>query len=251
MRNGDPDTIEPKSNNLVWWFVLWLLASAAYADTTSQTRYQQLGPANAEGIGKAYLGREIAHVMGHPAADWLERPEREREERPDLLLHALDIEPGMTIADIGAGTGYHSRRFAQLVGDAGTVYAVDIQPEMLRLLEQNLASRGIRNVRSVLGAVADTKLPQASIDLAVMVDVYHEFEYPYEMLESIVRAVKPGGRVAFVEFKAGDRNVPIRRLHTMSEVQIRKEAAVFPLKWVKTVTTLPWQHVVIFEKAGR
>jgi FkbM family methyltransferase len=230
------------------WIAVWLPVSAAHADATSDARYQQLRPANAEGIGKVYMGREIAHVMGHPAADWLERPEREREERPELLLQALELKPGMTVADIGAGTGYHSRRFAQLIGTQGTVYAVDIQPEMLQLLEQNLASHGIRNVKSVLGDVADAKLPAARIDLAVMADVYHEFEYPFEMLESIVRALKPGGRLAFVEFKANDPNVPIRRLHTMSEAQIRKEAGLFPLQWVKTVSTLPWQYVVIFAK---
>jgi FkbM family methyltransferase len=234
---------------VVLWVVVALPASAAHADATAEARYQQLRPANAEGIGKAYMGREIAHVMGHAAADWLERPEREREERPELLLEALDLKPGMTVADIGAGTGYHSRRFAQRIGAQGTVYAVDIQPEMLQLLEKNLAREGIRNVKPVLGDVADAKLPAAQIDLAVMADVYHEFEYPFEMLESIVRALKPGGRVAFVEFKAGDPSVPIRRLHTMSEAQIRKEASVFPLRWVKTVSTLPWQHVVIFAKS--
>jgi FkbM family methyltransferase len=163
-------------------------------------------------------------------------------------LETLELKPGMAVADIGAGTGYHSWRIAQIVGAQGTVYAVDIQPEMLQLLEKNMASRGIGNVKPVLGEVADAKLPAAQIDLAMMVDVYHEFEYPFEMLESIVRALKPGGRVAFVEFKAGDRNVPIRRLHTMSEAQVRKEAGVFALRWVKTVSTLPWQHVVIFAK---
>jgi ubiquinone/menaquinone biosynthesis C-methylase UbiE len=213
-----------------------------------EERYQQPRPANSEGIGKFYMGREIAHVMGHPAADWLERAEREQEERPDLLYAALDIKPGMQVADIGAGTGYHARRFARQAGAEGTVYAVDIQPEMLQLLQENLVRDGIRNVKSVLGKIDDARLPAGEIDLAVMVDVYHEFEFPYEMMQSIVRALKPGGRIAFVEFKAGDANVPIRVLHTMSEAQIRKEAGVFPLRWVKTVSTLPWQHVVIFEK---
>jgi SAM-dependent methyltransferase len=241
-----------KPSAFLLWFVLSLLALVADGDELPdrQPRYQQQRPANAEGIGKFYMSREIAHVMGHPAAAWLERPEREREERPDLLYEALDLQPGMQVADIGAGTGYHSRRFAEFVGARGTVYAVDIQAEMLELLQKNMASRGIRNVRSVLGDVDDAKLPEGQIDLAVMVDVYHEFEFPYEMMESIVRALKPGGRVAFVEFKAGDRSVPIRPLHTMSEIQIRKEAEVFPLQWVKTISTLPWQHVVIFSKTA-
>lgn len=232
---------------LLLTFALALPSNSVRAD---EPRYEQLRSVNAEGIGKFYMGREIAHVMGHPAADWLERPEREREERPDLLLAALELQPGMKVADIGAGTGYHSRRFAQLVGEQGTVYAVDIQPEMLQLLEQNMTSYSVRNVRPVLGDIKDAKLPASQIDLVVMVDVYHEFEFPYEMMESIVRALKPGGRIAFVEFKAGDRSVPIRPLHTMSEMQIRKEAGAFALQWVKTVSTLPWQHVVIFAKVG-
>src|SRR5206468_4913790 len=141
-----------------------------------------------DGIGKFFLGREIAHVMGHQAADWLERPEREQEERPDLLLPALKVKPGETAADIGAGTGYYTRRLAKLVGEKGTVYAVDIQPEMLELLTNKMAELNIHNVKPVLGTTTDPKLPVAAIDLILLVDVYHEFDYPFEMTQGMVRA---------------------------------------------------------------
>jgi ubiquinone/menaquinone biosynthesis C-methylase UbiE len=195
------------------------------------------------------MGREIAHVMGHQAADWLERPERMREERPDLLISELDLKPGMAVADIGAGTGYHSSRIAQVVGKSGKVFAVDIQREMLALLEKSMKSQNISNVVPVLGSEKDPKLPPASLDLIIMVDVYHELEYPAEMLRAMVAALKPKGRIAFVEFREEDSNVPIKAVHKMSEAQIRKEASVFGLQWLRTSKALPWQHVVIFQKA--
>jgi len=204
--------------------------------------------ASADGIGKVYLGREIARVMSFHGAEWLERPERVEEERPELLLSALELKPGMTVADIGAGTGYYSWRMAQRVGAGGTVYAVDIQPEMIRLLEQQMSKRGAANVKALLGTPTDPGLPPAGIDLALMVDVYHELEYPYEMLAAIVRALKPGGRLVFVEFRAGDAAVPIKALHTMTDAQVRKEAAVHALEWVKTASDLPWQNAVVFRK---
>ena len=186
--------------------------------------------------------------MSFHGAQWLERTERMDEERPDLVLATLELKPGMTVADIGAGTGYYSWRIAQRVGAGGMVYAVEIQPEMIALLERQMSRRGAANVKAVLGTVTDPKLPESSLDLALMVDVYHEFEYPYEMLAAIVRALKPGGRMVFVEFRGGDPAVPIKPLHTMTEMQVRKEAAVHPLEWVKTVRDLPWQHVVVFRK---
>ena len=222
-------------------FLLAVLALAAEGLYTAV-------PPNPEGIGKVYMGRQIAHVMSYHGADWLERAERTREERPDLVLAALPLKPGMAVADIGAGTGYYARRMAERVGTSGVVYATDIQPEMLQLLEQEASARGITNVKPVLATTTDPKLPPESIDLAVMVDVYHELEYPHETLSGIVRALKPGGRIAFVEFRANDPKVPIRVLHTMTEEQIRKEAAVHPLEFERTVRGLPWQHVVIFRK---
>ena len=214
---------------------------------SSQERYATVR-ASSDGIGKTYMGREIAQVMSFHGASWLERPQREQEERSELILAALGLQPGMTVADIGAGSGYYTWRAAQAVGAAGTVYAVEVQPEMLRLLEAQMARRGVKNVKTLLGTPTDPRLPAGSLDLAFMVDVYHEFEFPHEMLAAIVRALKPGGRLAFVEYRAGDPKVPIKALHTMSEAQVRKEAAGQPLDWVKTVGDLPWQNVVLFRK---
>jgi ubiquinone/menaquinone biosynthesis C-methylase UbiE len=212
-------------------------------------RYTNVAPSR-DGIGRIYQGREIAQVMTYHGAQWLERTERVDEEKPELVLAALELKPGMTVADIGAGTGYYSWRMAQRVGAAGKVYAVDIQPEMIRLLEKQIARRGTENVKPVLSTPSDPRLPVAALDLAIMVDVYHEFQFPYEMLAAITRALKPGGRLVFVEFRGNDRNVPIKPLHTMTEKQVRNEAAPHSLKWIKTVSNLPWQHIIVFEKPG-
>jgi ubiquinone/menaquinone biosynthesis C-methylase UbiE len=229
--------------------VISALFTIALGPASAQTNYYSQIPTSRDGIGKSFMGREIAHVMGHQAADWLERPERMREERPDLLISELDLKPGMAVADIGAGTGYHSSRIAQLVGKSGKVFAVDIQREMLALLDKSMKSQNILNVVPVLGSEKDPKLPPASLDLIIMVDVYHELEYPAEMLRAMVAALKPKGRIAFVEFREEDANVPIKAVHKMSEAQIRKEASAFGLQWQRTSKALPWQHVVIFQKA--
>jgi len=201
-----------------------------------------------DGIGKFYAGREIAHVMGHQAADWLERPEREQEERPDLLLQSLPLHPGETAADIGAGTGYLSWRMAKMAGDKGRVYCVEIQQEMLDLLAKKMTEHQTTNFQSVLGTVTDTRLPANSVDVVLMVDVYHEFDHPYEMMQSILRALKPGGRIVWVEYRGEDPEVPIKPLHKMTESQVRKEAALLPLQWVETIEKLPRQHIFIFKK---
>jgi len=205
-------------------------------------------PLSRDGIGKSYMGREISAVMGWQGAAWLERQERDREERTDLLLAALMLQPGFVVADIGAGTGYLSRRMAPAVMPGGKVWAVDVQPEMVNMLMAGAQRSGLTQIEARLGAVDDVKLPAASVDLAVMVDVYHELAYPYEVMSSLVKALKPGGRVVFVEYKAEDPLVPIKPLHKMTEAQIRREAAVFSLDWERTVRTLPWQHVVVFRK---
>jgi protein-L-isoaspartate O-methyltransferase len=223
-----------------------LLPCGALADEAAP-RYAIVRP-SPDGIGKVYLGREIAQVMSFHGAQWLERPERLEEERPDRVLAALELEPGMTVADIGAGSGYYSWRMAERVGAGGTVYAVDIQPEMVKLLREQMKRRGAANVKAILGTTTDPRLPGGTLDLALMVDVYHELEYPYEMLAAITRALKPGGRLVFVEFKGNDPNVPIKPLHTMTEAQVRKEAAVHPLEWQRTVGNLPWQNVIVFRK---
>ena len=225
------------------------LSTLASAQKPTQTtdRYSRITP-SADGIGKLYRGREIASVMGWQGAAWLERDEREREERGDLMLRELGLRPGMNVADVGAGTGYYARRMAPLTGPTGTVYAVDVQPEMIRMLTDLAQKSGLPNIKPVLAALDNVRLPDASLDLAIMVDVYHELAYPQEVMNSLVRALKPGGRVVFVEYRAEDDAVPIKALHKMSEAQIKREAALYPLVWERTAHALPWQHVVIFRK---
>ena len=210
-------------------------------------RYQATPPSR-DGIGKSYMGREIAGVMGWQGAAWLERDERQQEERGDLLLRELGLKPGMAVADIGAGTGYYARRMAPLVGSTGVVYATDVQPEMMKMLEDGAKKAGLTNIKPILGGLKSVNLPDASIDVAIMVDVYHELEFPFEVIDSLVRALKPGGRIAYVEYRLEDQRVPIKTLHKMSEAQVRKEAAAHALVWERTANTLPWQHVVIFRK---
>ena len=214
---------------------------------TENTRYH-FGQSSPDGIGKFYMGREISHVMGHLAAGWLERPEREQEERVSLLVEALNLKVGDKIADIGAGTGYIARQIAVLIGPEGIVYGVDVQPEMVKLLTDNMKQYHITNVKSILGKIDDPNLPINSIDLAIMVDVYHEFSHPYEMIRSICKSLKPGGRLVFVEYRLEDPSVPIKRLHKMSELQVLKEASPHPLEWVETIHTLPRQHIIIFKR---
>ena len=203
------------------------------------------------GIGKFYMGREIAYVMGHQAADWLERPEREEEEKTDLLVRSLGIKNDQVIADIGAGTGYFSRRLAPLVGSKGQILAVDVQSEMLDLLTNQMAQLKITNVIPVLGKIDDPRLPTNAVDLVLMVDVYHEFSHPFEMMQNICKSLKPNGRVAFVEFRGEDPSVPIKKVHKMTEAQVRKEMSVQPLEWVETIETLPRQHIILFRNKLR
>ncbi|MEO5843235.1 MAG: methyltransferase domain-containing protein [Caldimonas sp.] len=207
------------------------------------------GPASADGIGKRYMGREIAAVMGWQGSAWLERAEREQEERTDLLVAELALGPGMRVADIGAGTGYFTRRLARAIGPTGVVFAVDVQPEMIEQLARLAVQEGRgATLKPVLGAIDDVRLAPASIELALLVDVYHELEFPREVMQSVVRALRPGGRVVLVEYRAEDPRVPIKRLHTMSVAQIRREMAVLPLLLERVVEPLPWQHIVVLRK---
>ncbi len=205
------------------------------------------GRASRDGIGKFYVGREISHVMGHLGAAWLERPEREREERTDLVVENMALEPDDVVADIGAGTGYFSLRIAAAVPD-GQVIAVDIQPEMLAIVETRAASEGLRNVAARRGEIDDPKLDPASVDAALIVDAYHEFSHPREMMTGLLAALKPGGRLYLLEYRAEDPRVPIKRLHKMSEAQARKELEAVGFRWVETGSFLPQQHFLVFER---
>lgn len=226
---------------------LWSVLSLACLGAAAASPYTN-APASADGIGKFYAGREIARVMGHEGAGWLERPEREAEEMPQRLVAALALRPGDRVADIGAGTGYVTRRLAAAVAPSGSVYAVDIQPEMLVELTNRLARVGLTNVVAVLGAEDDPRLPAAALDAIVLVDVYHEFDHPAEMTRAMCAALRPGGRLVFVEYRAEDPAVPIKRLHKMSEAQVRREMEGQPLRWLRTIPDLPRQHIVEFER---
>lgn len=229
------------------FFALLFIVNISLAQQAAPPGYVST-PASTDGIGKRYMDREISGVMGWQGAAWLERDKREREERTDLLLEALALQPGMVVADIGAGTGYLSRRMAPLVVPGGKIIALDLQPEMVNMLQVAANRSGLKQIEVKQSSVDNIKLPKNSIDMAIMVDVYHELAYPYEVMVSILQALKPRGQLVFVEYKAEDVRVPIKPLHKMSEAQIKREASIFPLDWERTVSTLPWQHVVVFRK---
>ena len=209
--------------------------------------YRVAAPQDPNGIGKYYRGRQIAHVMGHEGADWLERNDRQEEEGTDILLRELQLKPTDVVADIGAGTGYFSFRISPLV-PKGKVLAVDIQPEMIQYLRDNKARNKAPNVQPVLGTVQNPNLPAAGVDVVLIVDAYHEFDHPREMMQSIYTSLRPGGRLALVEYRAEDSNVPIKRIHKMSVAQARKEVEAVGLEFVENRQTLPQQHLLIFQR---
>jgi cyclopropane fatty-acyl-phospholipid synthase-like methyltransferase len=212
--------------------------------------YYEMGTASRDGIGKFYLGREISHVMGHRGAGWLERSSREQEERTDLLLLSLDLQAGDVVADLGAGTGYFALPMARRVGEEGRVLAVDIQPQMLALIEQRMASAGVSNIDLVLATESDPKLPEGEVDLVLMVDAYHEFSHPREVMSRVVQSLAAGGRVVLVEYRGEDRSVPIKPLHKMTVAQAEREMAAAGLALRKVDDSLPLQHIMIFGRAG-
>jgi ubiquinone/menaquinone biosynthesis C-methylase UbiE len=193
------------------------------------------------------MGREIARVMSHEGADWLERDTREAEEAPSRAIRLMDLKPGDVVADIGAGTGYFSFRMAAKVPQ-GKVLAEEIDPDMIKDLKDTIHKTGIRNVEPVLGNETDPKLPEGAVDVVLMVDAYHEFDHPREMMEAIVKALKPGGRVIDLEYRAEDPSVPIKPHHKMTEAQARKEMAAVGLVHVRTLHDLPQQHFMVFQK---
>lgn len=193
--------------------------------------------------------REIAPVMGVGGADWLMRPEREAEEHPGVALDEIGIPKGSTVADIGAGSGFYSIRLADRVGPNGKVYANDIQPGMLRLLRKNIAEKGLNNVIPILGTASDPKLPTNSIDVALLVDVYHEFSHPREMVRKLRQSLKPEGRLVLLEYRAEDSGVPIKQEHKMTVEQVTAELQPDGFKLIKRSEKLPWQHILIFGKS--
>jgi len=230
-----------------------LVSTAAHAQVTPTAEiedYYEYKRANNEGIGKLYMDREISHVMGHRGAAWLERPDRQQEERTDLLIENLPIGPGDRVADIGAGTGYFSLPMARMVGATGTVYAVDIQPEMLAMIEARADREGKTNIELVLATETDPGLTRESIDMALFVDAYHEFEWPREVMSAIYESLVPGGKVVLIEYRAEDRSVAIRKLHKMTERQARKEMQAAGFVFVENPDFLPQQHFLIFAKPG-
>ena len=219
--------------------------SIAQADSFDTKYTYKRGDFN--GIGKWYMGREIAFVMGFQGINWLERSEREIEEDVSTLIKNMKIKTNEIIADIGAGSGYHVFKMAPLASN-GLVYAVDIQPEMLEAIELKKRSKTVSNVETVLGSEKSINLPKNSIDKILLVDVYHEFSYPAEMVESIKSALKPNGQLFLIEYRGEDSSVPIKKIHKMTEKQSIAEMEVAGFWLKENIDNLPWQHCMIFEK---
>jgi SAM-dependent methyltransferase len=219
--------------------------SLAQNNTNDQKYIYKKGDYN--GIGKWYMDREIAYVMGYEGIGWLERSEREKEENVSKLIQNMGIKTNDTIADIGAGSGYHVFRIAP-IANKGMVYAVDIQTEMLMTIENIKETSKIKNIKTILGSEESVYLPENSVDKILMVDVYHEFSFPIEMITSIKRALKPEGELFLIEYRAEDPNVPIKKIHKMSEKQAVKEMNAAGFKLKRNINNLPWQHCMIFVK---
>lgn len=226
-----------------------MLIPGAGAQNSAHPGYDFNPDQSQGGIGKFYMGREISGVMGHQAAGWLERDQRTHEEMPDEVVANMGLRATDVVADIGAGTGYFSFRMAALLPQ-GKVLATDIQPEMLAIMEQRKAELGVSNVETLLGRIDDPGLSPDSIDVALLVDAYHEFSHPWEMMNGIVEALKPGGRLVLIEYRGEDDTVPIRPLHKMTEEQVVLEMSVFGLMLENNLDFLPWQHMLIFRKPG-
>lgn len=227
-------------------FSLLFFALLQTVTLIAQERYT-VKSGDPNGISKWYMGRQIAHVMSHYGIEWLERKEREMEENTTQLLKNLAVQPGTVIADIGAGSGYHSTLLSKMVGN-GKVYAVDVEPEMIAYMKDRIKLEGYKNIIPVLSTEQKVSLPANSIDVMLLVDVYHEFSFPYEMTLSMLEALKPGGKLVLVEFRAEDPNVPIKTIHKMSEQQAVKEFKASGFLFEKNIGNLPWQHCLIFRK---
>lgn len=216
------------------------------SQTQSPQRYETRANHDPNGTGTFYMGREIAQVMGPGGIEWLDRAQRDTEEHPSLVLDALQLHSGEVVADLGAGSGYFTFRMAPKVGKTGKVLAVDVQEEMLQTLKQRAAAKRIANVQVIKASETDPHLPTGTVDLVLFVDVYHELAYPYEVMQSVRDSLKSNGRVAFVEYRKEDPNVPIKEVHKMSVGQLEKEMAAVGLVLVRRIETLPLQHILIF-----
>ena len=231
-----------KATYLIAIMVLILPFTACQAQTSSNYEFKNGDPS---GIGKWYKGREIAHVMGYQGMEWLDRPEREQEEKTSKLLKNMNLKPTDIVADIGAGSGYHVFKMAPKVNE-GFVYAVDIQKEMLQAIKTKKQALGQDNIKLVKGTEKNVNLPKNELDKILMVDVYHEFEYPIEMLASIKTALRENGKIYLIEYRAEDLTVPIKRLHKMSQIQAVKEMKAAGFKLIENINNLPWQHCMVF-----
>ncbi len=226
--------------------VLLILFLTISLCTLGQDRYK-IRAGDPNGINKWYMGRQIAHVMSHFGIDWLERAEREMEENTSLLLKNVAVKPGMVVADIGAGSGYHSALLSKMVG-TGKVFAVDVEPEMIAYLNARIKQEKLSRIVPVLSTEQKVSLPENTIDMMLLVDVYHEFSFPYEMALSMRAALKPGGKLVLVEFRAEDLTVPIKTIHKMSEAQAIKEFKAAGFAFDRNIDNLPWQHCMVFIK---
>ena len=232
---------------LVLLFSFLFISNKSFSQELIQEDYYTFKRGDYNGIGKWYMGREIAYVMGFQGIGWLERSEREKEENVSSLIKNMKIKSNEVIADIGAGSGYHAFRIASLVTN-GLVYAVDIQPEMLMAIEKTKEFRKIENIKTILGTEKTVELPKNSVDKILMVDVYHEFSFPVEMINSIKNALKPNGELFLIEYRAEDLKVPIKRIHKMTEEQAVKEMKAAGLVLKENIDNLPWQHCMVFIK---
>ena len=234
-----------KINLFLLMFSILLISNQCVAQKSNFDNKYKFKKGDYNGIGKWYMGREIAHVMGYQGIDWLERSEREKEENVSNLIENMGIKPTDTIADIGAGSGYHVFRMAPLANN-GLIYAVDIQVEMLMEIENTKQFNKINNVETILGSETSIQLPVRSVDKILMVDVYHEFNFPIEMIASIKNALKPEGQLFLIEYRGEDPKVPIKKIHKMTENQSVKEMEAAGFKLKSNITNLPWQHCMIF-----
>jgi len=234
-----------KINLFLLMFSILLISNQCVAQKSNFDNKYKFKKGDYNGIGKWYMGREIAHVMGYQGIDWLERSEREKEENVSNLIENMGIKPTDTIADIGAGSGYHVFRMAPLANN-GLIYAVDIQVEMFLEIENTKQFNKINNVETILGSETSIQLPVRSVDKILMVDVYHEFNFPIEMIASIKNALKPEGQLFLIEYRGEDPKVPIKKIHKMTENQAVKEMEAAGFKLKSNITNLPWQHCMIF-----